>query len=105
MMFLSCCVTLACPLGFAYSSIHASSQLYSLNSYANYFHKLKVNIVKQLQSTLASQQCFVLSLEHSQILSRNGILIFFLAVLTYKCAYDDEHMMVTCIPLDAAIRH
>jgi len=74
-----------------------------LDSCVDYFHKLRVNTVKQLKLILASQQCPMLFLEHFQILSRNGIFIILLTILTCKFACDDEHMMVTHIFFDAAI--
>ncbi len=74
-----------------------------LDACVDYIHKQRVNTTKQLESILASQQCPMLFLEHSQILSRNGIHTILLMVVTCKCACDDEHMMVSRISLDAII--
>jgi len=40
-----------------------------------------------------------------QFFAKNGVLIIFLTVLTWMCAYGHEHMMVTHIQLDATIWH
>ncbi len=85
-LILSCCATEVNPPGFAYSSIQASRQLYSLDSCTNYFHKLKVSIAKQLQSNLTSQQCHLLFLKQSFFFKKNGILTILLIFLTCKCA-------------------
>jgi hypothetical protein len=38
-----------------------------------------------------------------QILAKNGVLIVFLTIFTWMCAYGHEDMMVTCILLDVVI--
>jgi hypothetical protein len=70
--------------------------LNSLDYCIDYFHKVNVNIAKH------DVMCSFLNI--FKFFLRNGIFIVFFTILICKCACDDIHVMVTCIPLDVTIR-
>jgi hypothetical protein len=81
--------------------LHLSQLCFFVIFFLDYFHcEWWVNIAKQVLSTFT---CVVS--ETFQILIKNGVLIIFLTILNYMCAYDHRHMTVTYIPLhDATIQ-